>query len=125
MSTVEIVVLGAGVSGHTAALFLKRDLGHKANVTVISPEEKYNWIPSNIWVGVNQMRPEDVLIPLSPVYKDQNINFLRGKAVELFPEGDAMKYCKARCMKYVNYISTISSASQIQKRRWSKICEGC
>jgi sulfide:quinone oxidoreductase len=45
MKPVEIVVLGAGVSGHTAAMFAKRYLGSKARVTVISPEEKYNWIP--------------------------------------------------------------------------------
>jgi NADH dehydrogenase FAD-containing subunit len=47
MST-KIVVLGAGVSGHTAALFVKKLMGDKAEVHVISPLPYYNWIPSNI-----------------------------------------------------------------------------
>lgn len=87
MKPVEIVVLGAGVSGHTAAMFAKRYLGDKAYVTVISPEEQYNWIPSNIWVGVNQMKAEDVLIPLAPVYQKFDVNFKQGRAIELYPEG--------------------------------------
>lgn len=87
MERKKIVVLGAGVSGHTAALYAKRYLQNKADITVISPEKNYNWIPSNIWVGVNQMSEEDVLFPLSPIYKKEEINFIRGKGIELFPEG--------------------------------------
>ncbi len=87
MSVVDIVVLGAGVSGHTAAMYAKRYLGKDANITVISPEEKYNWIPSNIWVGVGQMQAADVLIPLAPVYQKNHVTFYQGRAIELYPEG--------------------------------------
>ncbi|MDD4974730.1 MAG: FAD/NAD(P)-binding oxidoreductase [Bacteriovorax sp.] len=83
----KIVILGAGVSGHTAALYAKRFLRDKADITVVSPEKDYNWIPSNIWVGVNQMREEDVLFPLLPVYTKKEITFIRGRGIELFPEG--------------------------------------
>ena len=48
----RVVVLGAGVSGHTAASFLKKWLDRNAQVVVISPQPEYNWIPSNIWVEV-------------------------------------------------------------------------
>ena len=34
----KIVVLGAGISGHTAAAFLKKKLGKKHDVIVISPK---------------------------------------------------------------------------------------
>ncbi len=87
MDTINIVVLGAGVSGHTAAMFCKRYLGERVNVTVISPEAQYNWIPSNIWVGVNRMEAKDVLLTLAPVYDKQNISFIQAKATELYPEG--------------------------------------
>jgi len=50
-----IVVLGGGVSGHTSALFLKRFLGKKHRVVVITPNADWNWIPSNIWVGIGAM----------------------------------------------------------------------
>lgn len=42
MSAKSIVILGAGVSGHAAAMFCKRYLGDKAKITVISPEAQYN-----------------------------------------------------------------------------------
>jgi len=47
----RVVVLGAGISGHTAASFAKRWLGRGDTVTVVPPNSSYNWIASNIWVG--------------------------------------------------------------------------
>lgn len=54
----RVVVLGAGISGHTSAAFLRKWLAKKDEVVVISPQPTYNWIPSNIWVGVGLMRTE-------------------------------------------------------------------
>ena len=84
----QIVVLGAGVSGHTAALFLRRWLGQDHQVVVISPNSNYNWIPSNIWVGVGLLKPEQVLVPLAPIYRRAGIEFKQAKAVGLHPEGN-------------------------------------
>lgn len=85
----DILVLGAGVSGHTAASFLRRWLGAEHSVTVISPRANYNWIPSNIWVGVGKMTMEQVRFPLAPVYKKAGIRFLQAKATQIWPEGSA------------------------------------
>ena len=83
----RIVVLGAGVSGHTAALHLRRKLGRAHEVIVVSPNSNWNWIPSNIWVGVGKMTKEQVVFPLAPVYRRQHITFKQAKAVTLHPEG--------------------------------------
>lgn len=83
----KLLILGAGVSGHTAALFAKKYLGDKIQITVLSPDPVYNWIPSNIWVGANQMKIEDVVFDLNPVYEKEQIHFILGKAISLFPEG--------------------------------------
>ncbi|HKI59958.1 MAG TPA: NAD(P)/FAD-dependent oxidoreductase, partial [Mariprofundaceae bacterium] len=64
----RIVILGAGISGHTAARYLNKWLGKKHEVIVVSPNAKWNWIPSNIWVGVGQMTEEDVTFDLAEVY---------------------------------------------------------
>jgi sulfide:quinone oxidoreductase len=53
----RVVVLGSGISGHTAALQLRKDLPDEHEVTVVSPRRQYNWVPSNIWVGVGKMKP--------------------------------------------------------------------
>lgn len=84
----KIVVLGAGVSGHTAALTLKRNLGNTHEVIVISPNSKYQWIPSNIWVGIGRMTTRQVTFELAPVYQRKHIQFHQAKAVAIHPEGN-------------------------------------
>ncbi|MCB0367983.1 MAG: FAD-dependent oxidoreductase [Bdellovibrionales bacterium] len=83
----RILILGAGISGHTAALLLKRKLGKKHDVTVITPNSKWNWIPSNVWVGINDMTADEVTFELAPIYKRVGINYIQAKATEIFPEG--------------------------------------
>ena len=85
----RVVILGAGISGHTAALHLRRKLGKGHQVTVISPNAKWNWIPSNIWVGVGKMTQAQVTFPLAPVYKRKRIEFIQALAFAIHPEGDA------------------------------------
>jgi sulfide:quinone oxidoreductase len=84
----RIVILGAGISGHTAALHLRRKLGKDHVVTVVSPNADWNWIPSNIWVGVGQMEKKQVTFPLAPIYSRKGIEFKQAMAVSLRPEGD-------------------------------------
>lgn len=85
----RVVVLGAGVSGHTAALYLKKKLGTAHEVVVVSPNSKWNWIPSNIWVGVGRMPADKVVFPLAPIYRRKGIDFRQAKAVGILPDGDA------------------------------------
>lgn len=85
----KVLVLGAGISGHTAAAFLKKKLGKKHDVIVVSPSQYYQWIPSNIWVGVGKMTPDQVRFKLEKVYKRWGIIFKQAKATAIFPEGDA------------------------------------
>jgi sulfide:quinone oxidoreductase len=85
----RIVILGAGISGHTAATILKRKLSSKHDVTVISPSRYYQWIPSNIWVGVGEMSVDQVRFELPPVYKKMKIGFHQARATAIYPEGNA------------------------------------
>jgi sulfide:quinone oxidoreductase len=83
----RVVVLGAGVSGHTAAAFARKWLDRRDEVVVVAPKPTYNWIPSNIWVGVGLMSPDDVTFPLAPVYERAGIEFRQARAVAIHPEG--------------------------------------
>lgn len=82
-----IVILGAGISGHTAAMILRRKLGAEHKVIVVSPNSHWNWLPSNIWVGVGRMQEADVVFPLAPVYQKLGITFHQAMATEIYPEG--------------------------------------
>ena len=83
----RVVVMGGGVSGHTAATFMKKWLGKDHEVVVVTPNSQWNWIPSNIWVGVGQMQKKDVVFPLAPIYKKAGIDYRQAKAVSIHPEG--------------------------------------
>jgi sulfide:quinone oxidoreductase len=83
----RLVVLGGGVAGHTAATFAAKWLGSEHEVVVVTPNAKWNWIPSNIWVGVGQMSKEEVTFDLAPVYEDAGITYKQAKALSINPEG--------------------------------------
>ena len=83
----RVVIMGGGVAGHTAASFAKKWLGNEHEVVVVTPNSNWNWIPSNIWVGVGQMKKEDVVFPLAPVYEKAGIDYRQAKAVSIHPEG--------------------------------------
>ena len=84
----KIVILGAGISGHVAAAHLRRKLGKTHEVLVVSPNSNYQWIPSNIWVGVGRMESKQILFPLAPLYKKKGIAYKQAKVATFHPEGD-------------------------------------
>ncbi len=83
----KVVIMGGGISGHTAALFARKYLRKKHEVVVVTPNSKWNWIPSNIWVGVGSMTEKNVTFELAPVYKRKGIVYKQAKAVSIHPEG--------------------------------------
>jgi sulfide:quinone oxidoreductase len=83
----RLVVLGGGVAGHTAATFAAKWLGKSHEVIVVTPNSLWNWIPSNIWVGIGQMNKKDVTFELAPVYKKAGITYIQAKALSIHPEG--------------------------------------
>jgi len=85
----KIVVLGAGIAGHTASALLKKKLGSKHEVVVVAPNAYYHWIPSNIWVGVGRMTIDQVRFRLDKRYQKAGIIFKQAKAVSFHPEGDS------------------------------------
>jgi sulfide:quinone oxidoreductase len=87
----RVVVLGGGIAGHTAALHLTRMLKRSDEVVVVTPNSKWNWIPSNIWVGVGRMKTDQVTFKLGPIYKRKGIEFHQALATAVHPEGDGTR----------------------------------
>jgi len=84
----KIVVLGSGFAGHTAAGYLRKNLGKNHEVVVVTPNSKFQYIPSNIWIGTGKMTSKKTTFPLAPVYKRKNITFKQAKVLTFHPEGD-------------------------------------
>ncbi|WP_100614602.1 NAD(P)/FAD-dependent oxidoreductase [Confluentibacter citreus] len=98
----KIVVLGAGISGHVAASHLRRKLSKEHEVLVVSPNSNYQWIPSNIWVGVGRMPYKKILFPLEPLYIRKGIGFKQAMVKTFHPEGDEKEARPYVTIEYVD-----------------------
>ena len=79
----KIVVLGGSFGGLTAAFELKRLLGKKADVTVVSDDERFVFLPSLPWVVMGWRRPENITLRVSSILKPKGINFVHEAAQEV------------------------------------------
>ncbi len=82
----KVVILGSGFAGHTAAMYLGSRLGNEHQVTVMSNNDMFSYIPSWVWVGVGHMKPEQTVFKLKPVYDRLGVNFVHATAREVYPE---------------------------------------
>jgi sulfide:quinone oxidoreductase len=76
----RIVVLGGSFGGLTAAFELKRLLGSKVDVTLLSNTDKFVFIPSLPWVSMGWKRPEDITLSLDSILKPKGIKFIHEAA---------------------------------------------
>lgn len=81
----HIVVIGASTGGLPFAYDIKKTLGNGHEVTVISNNPNFNFIPSNPWLAVGWRSEEDISFELAPRLKRKDINLIVGEATEIKP----------------------------------------
>jgi sulfide:quinone oxidoreductase len=81
----SIVILGAGLGGTIAAFEIAHAVKEKAAVRVVSDAEHFSFVPSNPWVAVHWRAPEDIRVPLVPVFARKGIDFTAVGAARLNP----------------------------------------
>ena len=82
----RIVVLGGSFGGLTAAFELRRLLGKKADITVVSEDDRFVFLPSLPWLIMGWRKPEDITLKVSDILKPKNINFIHEPAKQIDPD---------------------------------------
>ena len=72
----HIVVLGAGTGGMPAAYELRDELGREHQITVVSENPYFQFVPSNPWVGVGWRDRGDITFDIAPRLERRGINFI-------------------------------------------------
>lgn len=84
-SAKKIVIVGGSFGGVNAAYALRHRLGERAEITVISREPAFVFLPSLPWVILGWRDPARLLVPLAGPLARRGIRFVCGDVRELDP----------------------------------------
>lgn len=96
----HVVVLGAGLGGIPMAYEMRDLLEDEDWVTVISPTDRFQFVPSNPWVAVNWRAPEDIVVPLQPALRKQDIDLITVGARRLHPAENMVELADGERVEY-------------------------
>ena len=96
----KIVVLGGSFGGLTAAFELKRLLGRKADVTVVSEDDRFVFLPSLPWLIMGWRKPDDITLKVSEILKPKGIDFIHEAAKQVNADASKVITSKNRELPY-------------------------
>ena len=80
----RIVVLGAGFGGLESAFYLRKRLGKRAAITVVSSADRFLFKPNTIYVPFGKSA-DDLTLDLAPIFDRRHIRFVKAAAEEVDP----------------------------------------
>ena len=96
----KIAIIGAGIGGISSAYGLKSVLGKNHHITVIHEVDYFQFVPSNVWVGVGWRNRDAITIHLKSYLNKYGIDFIPYPAINIDPQlniitisnGDKIEY---------------------------------
>jgi sulfide:quinone oxidoreductase len=85
MTRAKVVVLGGNFGGLTAALAVAHELHGDVDVTVTSPEDRFLFTPSLIWLPFGKRSAADITFPVEPTLTEHGIDFVHSAAFRIDP----------------------------------------
>jgi sulfide:quinone oxidoreductase len=96
----HIVILGAGIGGMPMAYEMQEKIRKGDKVTVISNSEKFQFVPSNPWVGVKWRDRDDIEFKIRPYLERKGISFISIGAKRLHPEKNSVELSNGEMVEY-------------------------
>jgi sulfide:quinone oxidoreductase len=86
----RVVIVGGSFGGLTAAYELRSRLGKNHEITLVSDNDKFVFIPSLPWVSLGWKKPEDVVFDLRGPLASKGIEFRHAKAEKIDTQGNTV-----------------------------------
>ena len=96
----HVVILGAGTGGMPAAYEMKDALGKDHEVTLISANDYFQFVPSNPWLGVGWSKREDITFPIRPYVERKGIHFIPQRAEKIDAEKQEIQLADGSSVHY-------------------------
>lgn len=96
----HIVVLGAGLGGSIMAYELRDQVRPEDQITVITKDPTYHFVPSNPWIAVGWRKREDITIDLAPTMAKKGIAFKTVAAEKVHPTENRVELVDGSSVAY-------------------------
>jgi len=96
----HIVVLGAGLGGSIMAYELRDQVRPEDQITVITKDPTYHFVPSNPWIAVGWRKRDDITIDLAPTMAKKGIAFKTVAAEKVHPAENRVELVDGSSVSY-------------------------
>lgn len=96
----RVVVVGGSFSGVNAAYQLRRKLGDRVDVTVISAEADFTFIPSLPWVMMGWRKPDAIKVAMAGPLGRKGVLFVHDRATVVDPQAQTVATAGDRVFSY-------------------------
>jgi sulfide:quinone oxidoreductase len=86
MGMQRVTIVGSGFAALTAIKTLRSQKA-SIEITVVSPQAEFHYLPGSIWIPSGIREPEDLIIPLQPFFARMGVRHVVGEATGLSEDG--------------------------------------
>jgi sulfide:quinone oxidoreductase len=105
----RVVVVGGSFGGVNAAHQLRRKLGDRVDVTLISAEADFIFIPSLPWVMMGWRRPDAIKVPLAGPLRRKGVSFIQDRATAIDPQAQSVTTAGGKVFPYEHLVLATGS----------------
>ncbi|MHB1407223.1 MAG: NAD(P)/FAD-dependent oxidoreductase [Desulfitobacteriaceae bacterium] len=81
----KVIIVGGSFGGLTAAFELRRHLGRKVEITLVTETDYFAFAPSFPWVALGSRKPDDITVGLDKLLSRKGIKFLQATVQKIDP----------------------------------------